>query len=167
MTFKDIKTDNTIFILDKNNLKVIPAKAMNVSLPKLDMSKPTSCGMSSNTLVVDIDLNIDGKTTSYSIPENLEVTYTNTGLVLATDPNKLVVEVNNLLQEAQNQIKKMDYYQQVVKKSPELLAELNPQIKEKQETDRRLNLIEDSIGSMQSSIGKMASMLEKISDQLT
>lgn len=167
MTFKDIKTNNTIFILDKNNLKVIQAKAVNVSLPKLDMSKPTSCGMSSNTLVVDIDLNIEGKTTSYSIPENLEVTYTNTGLVLATDSNKLVPEVNNLLQEAQNQIKKMDYYQSVVDKSQDLLAELNPQIKEKQETDRRLNVIEDSIGSMQSSIGKMATILEKLSDQLT
>ena len=43
MTFKDIKTNNTVFILDKNNLKVIPAKVINASQPKIDMSKPNSC----------------------------------------------------------------------------------------------------------------------------
>lgn len=35
MTFKDIKTNNTVFILDKNNLKVIPAKVINASQPKI------------------------------------------------------------------------------------------------------------------------------------
>ena len=55
MTFKDIKTNNTVFILDKNNLKVIPAKVINASQPKIDMSKPNSC-MSGTTLIVDIDL---------------------------------------------------------------------------------------------------------------
>ena len=88
MTFKDIKTNNTVFILDKNNLKVIQAKVINASQPKIDMSKPNSC-MSGTTLIVDIDLNIEGKTVSYSIPENLDITYTNTGLVLAIDPNKI------------------------------------------------------------------------------
>ena len=58
--------------------------------------------MSGTTLIVDIDLNIEGKTVSYSIPENLDITYTNTGLVLAIDPNKLINEVNILHQEAKN-----------------------------------------------------------------
>ena len=35
MTFKDIKTNNTVFILDKNNLKVIPAKVINDYQPKI------------------------------------------------------------------------------------------------------------------------------------
>lgn len=64
---------------------MIPAKVINASQPNIDMSKPNSC-MSGTTLIVDIDLNIEGKTVSYSIPENLDITYTNTGLVLATDP---------------------------------------------------------------------------------
>ena len=51
MTFKDIKQNNTVFILDKNNLKVIPAKVINASQPKIDMSKPNSC-MSGTTLIV-------------------------------------------------------------------------------------------------------------------
>lgn len=165
MTFKDIKTNNTVFILDKNNLKVIPAKVINASQPKIDMSKPNSC-MSGTTLIVDIDLNIEGKTVSYSIPENLDITYTNTGLVLATDPNKLVNEVNLLYQEAKDQLDKKEYYENIINKTPDLLAELNPQLKEKQETDRRLNLMESSMSTMQSDISKITSIVEKLANQL-
>ena len=165
MTFKDIKQNNTVFILDKNNLKVISAKVINASQPKVDMSKPNSC-MSGTTLIVDIDLNIEGKTVSYSIPENLEITYTNTGLVLAIDPNKLVNEVNSLHREAKDQLAKKEYYEEVIKKTPDLMAELNPQLKEKQETDRRLNLMESSISTMQSDISKMTSLVEKLANQL-
>ena len=165
MTFKDIKQNNTVFILDKNNLKVISAKVINASQPKVDMSKPNSC-MSGTTLIVDIDLNIEGKTVSYSIPENLEITYTNTGLVLAIDPNKLVNEVNSLHREAKDQLAKKEYYDEVIKKTPDLMAELNPQLKEKQETDRRLNLMESSISNMQSDISKMTSLVEKLANQL-
>ena len=165
MTFKDIKTNNTVFILDKNNLKVIQAKVINASQPKIDMSKPNSC-MSGTTLIVDIDLNIEGKTVSYSIPENLEITYTNTGLVLAIDPNKLVNEVNSLHREAKDQLAKKEYYEEVIKKTPDLMAELNPQLKEKQETDRRLNLMESAISNMQSDISKMTYLIEKLANQL-
>ena len=165
MTFKDIKTNNTVFILDKNNLKVIPAKVINASQPKIDMSKPNSC-MSGTTLIVDIDLNIEGKTVSYSIPENLDITYTNTGLVLATDPNKLINEVNILHQEAKDQLAKNEYYENIINKTPDLLAELNPQLKEKQETDRRLNLMESSMSTMQSDIPKITSIVEKLANQL-
>ena len=165
MTFKDIKQNNTVFILDKNNLKVISAKVINASQPKVDMSKPNSC-MSGTTLIVDIDLNIEGKTVSYSIPENLEITYTNTGLVLAIDPNKLVNEVNSLHREAKDQLAKKEYYEEVIKKTPDLMAELNPQLKEKQETDRRLNIMESSISTMQSDISKMTSLVEKLANQL-
>ena len=165
MTFKDIKTNNTVFILDKNNLKVIPAKVINASQPKIDMSKPNSC-MSGTTLIVDIDLNIEGKTVSYSIPENLEITYTNTGLVLSIDPNKLVNEVNSLHREAKDQLAKKEYYENIINKTPDLLAELNPQLKEKQETDRRLNLMESSMSTMQSDISKITSIVEKLANQL-
>lgn len=165
MTFKDIKTNNTVFILDKNNLKVIQAKVINASQPKIDMSKPNSC-MSGTTLIVDIDLNIEGKTVSYSIPENLDITYTNTGLVLATDPNKLINEVNILNQEAKDQLAKKEYYENIINKTPDLLAELNPQLKEKQETDRRLNLMESSMSTMQSDISKITSIVEKLANQL-
>lgn len=165
MTFKDIKQNNTVFILDKNNLKVIPAKVINASQPKIDMSKPNSC-MSGTTLIVDIDLNIEGKTVSYSIPENLEITYTNTGLVLSIDPNKLVNEVNSLHREAKDQLAKKEYYEEVIKKTPDLMAELNPQLKEKQETDRRLNTMESSISNMRSDISKMTILVEKLASQL-
>ena len=58
------------------------------------------------------------------------------------------------------------YDENIINKTPDLLAELNPQLKEKQETDRRLNLMESSMSTMQSDISKITSIVEKLANQL-
>lgn len=158
MTFKDIKENNVVYILDKNNLQVIKAKVKNSPIPKIDMNKP-NIGLSSSNLVVDLDLEINGKVTQYTIPESLEVTYTSTGLVLATESSKLIPEVEAMAKEANDTLAKEDYFKKVLEKSSSLLAELNPQLKERQETDRRLNLLEDKLS-------KVLTAVEKLTDQL-
>lgn len=158
MTFKDIKENNVVYILDKNNLQVIKAKVKNSPIPKIDMNKP-NLGLSNSSLVVDLDLEINGKVTQYTIPESLEVTYTSTGLVLATESSKLISEVEAMAKEANDTMAKEDYFKKVLEKSSSLLAELNPQLKERQETDRRLNLLEDKLS-------KVLTAVEKLTDQL-
>ena len=158
MTFKDIKENNVVYILDKNNLQVIKAKVKNSPIPKIDMNKP-NLGLSNSSLVVDLDLEINGKVTQYTIPESLEVTYTSTGLVLATESSKLIPEVEAMAKEAKDTLDKEAYFKKVLEKSSTLLAELNPQLKERQETDRRLNLLEDKLS-------KVLTAVEKLTDQL-
>lgn len=158
MTFKDIKENNVVYILDKNNLQVIKAKVKNSPIPKIDMNKP-NIGLSNSSLVVDLDLEINGKVTQYTIPESLEVTYTSTGLVLATESSKLIPEVEAMAKEAKDTLAKEAYFKKVLEKSSTLLAELNPQLKERQETDRRLNLLEDKLS-------KVLTAVEKLTDQL-
>ena len=165
MTFKDIKENNVVYILDKNNLQVIKAKVKNSPIPKIDMNKP-NLGLSNSSLVVDLDLEINGKVTQYTIPESLEVTYTSTGLVLATESSKLISEVEAMAKEANDTLAKEAYFKKVLEKSSSLLAELNPQLKERQETDRRLNLMESSMSTMQSDISKITSIVEKLANQL-
>lgn len=158
MTFKDIKENNVVYILDKNNLQVIKAKVKNSPIPKIDINKP-NLGLSNSSLVVDLDLEINGKVTQYTIPESLEVTYTSTGLVLATESSKLIPEVEAMAKEAKDTLAKEAYFKKVLEKSSTLLAELNPQLKERQETDRRLNLLEDKLS-------KVLTAVEKLTDQL-
>lgn len=158
MTFKDIKENNVVYILDKNNLQVIKAKVKNSPIPKIDMNKP-NLGLSNSSLVVDLDLEINGKVTQYTIPESLEVTYTSTGLVLSTESSKLIPEVEAMAKEANDTLAKEAYFKKVLEKSSSLLAELNPQLKERQETDRRLNLLEDKLS-------KVLTAVEKLTDQL-
>ena len=158
MTFKDIKENNVVYILDKNNLHVIKSKVKNSPIPKIDINKP-NLGLSNSSLVVDLDLEINGKVTQYTIPESLEVTYTSTGLVLATESSKLIPEVEAMAKEAKDTLAKEAYFKKVLEKSSTLLAELNPQLKERQETDRRLNLLEDKLS-------KVLTAVEKLTDQL-
>ena len=158
MTFKDIKENNVVYILDKNNLQVIKAKVKNSPIPKIDMNKP-NLGLSNSSLVVDLDLEINGKVTQYTIPESLEVTYTSTGLVLATESSKLIPEVEAMAKEAKDTLAKEAYFKKVLEKSSSLLAELNPQLKERQETDRRLNLLEDKLSKVLTAVEKLTNQL--------
>ena len=158
MTFKDIKENNVVYILDKNNLQVIKAKVKNSPIPKIDMNKP-NLGLSNTSLVVHLDLEMNGKVAQFTIPESLEVTYTSTGLVLATESSKLISEVEAMAKEANDTLAKEAYFKKVLEKSSSLLAELNPQLKERQETDRRLNLLEDKLS-------KVLTAVEKLTDQL-
>ena len=64
-----------------------------------------------------------------------------------------------MAKEAKDTLAKEAYFKKVLEKSSSLLAELNPQLKERQETDRRLNLLEDKLS-------KVLTAVEKLTDQL-
>lgn len=157
MTFKDIKINHSVFILDKKNFDLKQGKVTAVS-PHLNIG-----GMNTMTgngqPMVDVTIDVDGKLTAYTIPENLSVTFAN-DIVLSTTQGGLSSEVERVVNEAKQGLQKVDYYKMVIERAPDMLAQLNPQYKEKQETEKRFGKIETQI----SSIGNMVQqLLDKLS----
>lgn len=151
MLFKDIKPNYPIHILDKQEFSLTQGKATAVSFPRLDMNKSGKTDM-----VVDVTIEINGKSATYTIPENLAVTYAG-NLVLSTDKQGLMSEVDAIVANADQVIASVPHAQAIKEKAPAILAELNPQYKEKQETEKRFGAIEDSVNE----IKKMMSELIK------
>lgn len=140
MLFKDIKQNYPVHILDKEKLSLSDGKAITVGFPRYDLTAKTT--------VIDITLDVNGKTATYAIPENLSVTYAG-NLVLSTDKDGLVREIEAMKTSAEQIISSVDHQKDIIAKSSTLLSDLNPQFKERQETEKRFANIESSVNKIE------------------
>lgn len=140
MLFKDVKQNYPVFILDKQNVKFTQGKVQSVSFPHMDNSAPL--GM--NKTVIDVVIEADGKSATYAMPENLSIVYAG-DIVLSTDKDGIVREIEAMKMSAEQVLNSVDRQREIVEKSSQLLVELNPEFKAKQENEQRLSSLESSM----------------------
>lgn len=67
MAFKDVKQNYSVYILNKQDITITDGKVISVGFPHLDLNtKPT---MGQSQMVVDVTIEANSKTATYSIPE--------------------------------------------------------------------------------------------------
>lgn len=171
MLFKDIKQNYPVFILDKQELKVIQGKVVSTAFPRIDIAggtKPVNISPTNPTgaqMVVDITIEADGKTATYAIPENLAVTYAG-NIVLSTDRDGLVREIEAMKNAAEQILSSVDHQKAIVEKSSTLLAELNPVYRERIKTEERFGKIEGSVAEMKDSVAEIKEVLTSFIKEL-
>lgn len=171
MTFKDIKQNFPIFLLDKSSVEFIKGKVTATTFPHPDMTpqngnsgfpaaQSSSIYPGSNQrMVVDLTIEANGRTATYTVSEGSSINYAG-NLIIATEQSLLVPEVeaikNNADQAlAPERIKQLEAQRD---KSKKLLAEINPAFKQQQEYDQRLSTIEASQKELRD---MMASFIKK------
>lgn len=150
--FKDIKQNYPVFILDKNELIIKQGKVVNVSFPHIDTNMPTYKPGAAQ-MVVDVTIEADGKSATYTMPESSYITYAN-NLVLSTDKSSLSNEVEAMKNSAEQVLESVEHNKMIVEKATSLLAELNPAYKEKQETEKRLSNVENSVSEIKNMLSE-------------
>ncbi len=146
MQFKDIKQGQPVFMLDKSKMEIKQGKVVN---NVYHVESNNNFGSSvftqqSNIMCRDITIDVNGNTSIYVIPEQLESTKAG-NIVLSTTQDALIKELNSICDDAKDKLANRDYYQMVVDKTPELLVTLNPALKKEQETETRLRAVEGSV----------------------
>lgn len=150
MQFKDVKQNYPVFILNKQEFSITQGKVVGTTFPRIDINSPVNNPMNyakPGQMVVDITIEANGKTATYTIPENLSVTYAG-DLVLSTDEQGLANEVEAMMNTAKQYFAAEGYQKKVLKNGPGLLADLNPEYKSKIETEERFTKLENSVGEM-------------------
>lgn len=155
MTFKELQKNHPVYVLDKSKVEVKQGKVIQTA-PHMNTGISTISG--NGQPMRDVTIEVDGKQTIYTIPEQLTVTYAG-DLVLATDKQSLSPEVERMKNEADAVLASVDRMKEIKGKSEELLAALNPAVKEKQETERRFKSIEGDISGIK---GMVKQLLEKL-----
>lgn len=151
MIFKDIKQNYPVYILDKQELTISQGKVLSVGFPRTDLlQRPTAIPAQT---VIDVTIENGDKQATYTIPENLSITYAG-NIVLSTDKDNLVREIEALKNQAEQILASVDKQKQILEKANTLLADLNPVYKEKKETDLRISKIESSISEMKDMFSK-------------
>lgn len=140
MLFKDLKQNYPVFILDKQNVKFTQGKVQSVSFPHIDNSSPMGMGKT----VVDVVIEAEGKSATYAIPENNSVVYAG-DMVLSTEKDGILKEVEAMKTSAEQILSSVEKQKEIINKTALLLTELNPEYKAKQENEKRLSNLENSM----------------------
>lgn len=153
-----MRQNSSIYILDKSNIVVKTGKITSVSFPKMEYNPQTG----QQQMMITFGIEVEGKSSTYAIPETLTVTYAG-DLVIATEKTALLNEIemmNNAAIQFLNSVDNLIEQNKGVKeKTSALLSELNPAFKEKQETEKRFNGIEQRFGKVEESMDEIKSML--------
>ena len=161
MQFKDIQKGSVVAILNKQDFKLAEGKVLSV-IPRMEMNKQT--GMTQ--MVVDVELDIEGKSDTFTIPENLSVAYAR-DLVLSTDKAGLVSEVHALCDRAKKIIEAAPAQQQILDRAPDILATLDPKVKERQEIDSRFSKLEATQQKLDEDVSEIKSDLKELLKKLS
>lgn len=154
MLFRDLKQNHPIYILDKQDGSYSEGVVTEVSFPHYDQNFRNNNGMNmpvmgqqNAAMVIDVTIKSGDKTATYSIPENLSVSYANS-LVIATEPKELLKDIEGMRRTADQIIASVPKQEQIRDRAIKLLTELNPEYRDKRETEERFGKIEKSIDEM-------------------
>lgn len=159
MTFKDIKQNFPVYILDKSTCEITKGKVVSTSFPHLETSTmqqipnpcvyPGSPNPSNQRMVIDLTIEANGNTATYVVSENASINYAN-NLVIAPEQSALIPEVEAIKNNADQALspERIEMLKQHQAKSTKLLMDLNPAFRQQQEYDQRLNGVESSISEL-------------------
>ena len=142
MLFKDIKQGYPIYFLDRENVSYYQGKVVSVAVPRYDNVNGVQSG-----LVVDVTIEANGQTRTYTIPEASTIAYAS-NITLSTDKDGILREVEALKNVSEEALAKMGKHKETVTKCHTLLEELNPIFAEKRAQDRRIEGIESEVKSL-------------------
>ena len=157
MLLKDCQKGYPIFLLNRNDIVVSQGKIVDVSRPHFDNRNPTSTSM-----VIDVTVEIDGKQTSFVMPESANVAYTD-NLVISCDRTDIMREVEAICNRNEEELKQTSVREQTVKKCKTIIEEWNPAIRQQRETDERMSKMEKEMGQMRSDVNdKFERIMQKL-----
>lgn len=146
MLFKDLKTGYQVYFLDKETTSFYQGKVVSVAVPRYDA--PQAFGTQHQSgLVVDVTIEANGTTKTYTIPETATITYA-ANLVLSTDKDGILREVEAMKSASEQALAQVDKHKETLTKCEALLEELNPAFAEKRAQDKRIEGIENEVKSL-------------------
>lgn len=160
MLFKDLKIGYPVYIFHKDGEKrITQGKVTAISPSRL----PQTPSIQTMQLVVDVTIDDGGSSRTYAIPDNTSVTYTN-GLVLSTDREGVIREVEILRNQCAEELAKIEEYRKSVSECEKILTEWNPVFREKRETEERFSKLETSMSDLKS---MMSGLIKELRGQDT
>lgn len=140
MLFKNAKVGQVVHILDRKTAQYFVGKIEQpVSAPHYEPNHPT--------LMVDVVINVDGQTRTFTIPENLAATYAG-DLCIATETSDLLSELDQMEMQGEKTLQDVPRIEQMLASVKERKMQLNPALKEKQEQDVRMQKLETSVQNL-------------------
>lgn len=154
MTFRDIRTNSNVHLLDKGTMQYEEVKVDAVGMPHF--ATPQVGQTAPTGQVVDVTI----KGIPYVVACDNSIAYSDK-VVFATDKQLLLPEVKRLKTEAENILASVDRAKDTVSKCDTLLCELDTAFKEKQESDKRMGAMENKINTLSDMLSNFINEFKK------
>lgn len=155
LQFKDLKQGYNAYILRTDTMELSVAKVTAVGFPRWN-DRPIG---TTNGMVVDITLEANGTTATYVMCES-DSAYIGNGLVVTTTKDLMQHEIEAIKNKAEQALSEATRHKQVLDKANTLLADISPEMKREQETETRMQAMEDTLREMQKTLSTLVSELK-------
>lgn len=135
--FKELKSGYPIYLFDRVSLRYEQAKVMN-TYPNY---QPKTLGKLETNITIQTK---DGKQNTYSVTDSDSTAYAGT-LLIATNKDAVVNEVNILKNNSEEALGKIDEHKRIVTECGKLLSELDTAFRDQQKTNERLDNLESKL----------------------
>ncbi len=158
MQFKDVKQNHPVYILNTDEIKAINGKVINVSQPYFPTPQQFSHQQSFSTTntqrMVDLTIEYDGRTQTFSVPENSQVVNA-PSMVISCDREGIIREVEAIKTTKEERLKNREKDEKDLKACEDILSNWNPEFAAKKEQEKRLSEMENKIGNMENMMKKL------------
>ena len=154
--FSALRQNNSIYILDKGADPTLEIGVVVSATPKMG----TYQNAFNNT--VDIKAKVGEITKEFNqLPANMSKTYYNNSIVVTSDKESMLQEVEAFIRNSQQVIESVPYHEKVVSSGEAMLAQLNPQIAKDKANEEKINQLETKVSNIDNRLGTMMDMLSK------
>lgn len=166
MVFKDLRQGHSLYLLHKGKeLKVVVGKVNAVSASRF-LRSGNNCSFPAQT-VVDITVDNEGVVETYPVPDTLSTAMVREDLLISIEREGFLKELEAIKTLNSEEISKYDIRKNTVERCDELLAEWNPEYKEKQANEERFTGIERSLTDMRNMVTDTRETLSELKTLLS
>lgn len=160
MDFKDLRKDSIIYIFDRNgDMDIIVTKAMSdASTSHIDYQNASGSRMQ---MVVDVNIEVNGVTKMYVVPDNASATITPDNWVISTDISPIIRELEAIRDRNYEIVKSAPDCEKKAKRCETLLEQHSPELRKHKEDERRFRSIEDGMSSLRNDVNSKFDLILK------
>lgn len=156
--FLDLKKGFQVHTLDTNGVpKYSVGKVVAVSEPRFMSPQPGNYQANQNR-VVDLTVEIDGETRTYTVPEGQNVAKA-MGITLSTGIDPIMNELTAIKQVSKEVIESMDLNRNKIEACEKILEDINPNFKQSREQDRKIAGIESKVSELTGSFDELKKLI--------
>lgn len=162
MNFKELRGGLSVHVLDKGNMTYHVGKVVNCGAPRYPMPNNSTMKNPANfipQMIVDLTLEIDGKTTTYELPCD-QSAHANGNTLFATDKQSILNELHATQRECEEYFAQYDRRKKMREDVSNLIAELDTEFKEKKEMGDRIAKLETNFDKLMSGQDEIMNLLK-------
>ena len=156
--FQSLRIGTPLYVLRKNEPKLEIGEVTFVGQPVNQFNQPVYGGTQPAT--VDVNIQIGDKPMNLQkLPAMLTIADCGNGIVVSESREAISNEINILRQNSQRILESIDQHQAIVQKCNELLAEINPQVKQEAERAKEIESLGNRVGGLENSLAEIKGLL--------